>query len=308
MDDSGVARQICSGLERKGCRGRIVSIQHLTDLKKEIDLSHNQGVFDELFYRECLSGFQFNFSEAFPNARSIIITSAPQPQQKVSFQFEGRTYDFTVPPTYSYHTDQLVEKAIMDVLEPMKWHIYKARLPEKLLAVRSGLAKYGKNNIAYIEGSGTFHRLKVFLSDLPAVEDSWAEPKMMEECGKCSACIKKCPTNAILSDRFLIRAERCLTFHNERPAEFPDWIDPAWHNCLIGCMVCQLVCPANRGLRNQFGEGESFTEEETALVTKGVSVDQLPRSTADKLQRLGLLEDVGLITRNLNVLIRQRSS
>jgi len=308
MDDSGVARQICSGLERKGCRGRIVSIQHITDLKKEIDLSHNHGVFDELFYRECLSGFQFNFSEAFPNARSIIITSAPQPQQKVRFQFEGRTYAFTVPPTYSYWTDQLVEKVIMDVLGPMKCHTYKARLPAKLLAVRSGLAKYGKNNIAYIEGLGTFHRLKVFLSDLPVVEDSWAEPEMMEQCGKCSACIKKCPTNAILSDRFLIRAERCLTFHNERPAEFPDWIDPAWHNCLIGCMVCQLVCPANRGLTNQFGEGESFTDKETALVSRGVSVDQLPRLTADKLQRLGLLGDVALITRNLNVLLRQRSS
>jgi epoxyqueuosine reductase len=73
-------------------------------------------------------------------------------------------------------------------------------------------------------------------------------------------------------------------------------------------MVCQLVCPANRGLRDQFGEGESFTEKETALVSRGVSIDQLPRSTADKLERLGLLEDVGLITRNLNVLLRQRLS
>jgi len=308
MDASGVARQILSGLEKKGCRGRIVSIQHVTDLKKEIDLSHSQGVLDDLLYRERLSGFQFNFSEASPDAKSIIITSTPQPQQKVSFQSEGRTYDCIVPPTYAYHTDRLVEKVIMNGLEPMKCHVYKARLPDKLLAVRSGLAKYGKNNIAYIEGLGTFHRLKVFLSDFPAVEDTWSELEMLERCGKCSACIRECPTSAILSDRFLIRAERCLTFHNERQAEFPGWIDPAWHNCLIGCMVCQLVCPANRGVRSQYGKGESFTEEETALVTKGVSADQLPRLTADKLQRLGLLEDVGLVTRNLNVLIRQRSS
>lgn len=234
MDASGVARQILSGLERKGCRGRIVSIQHIADLKEEIDLSHRQGLIDDLLYRERLTWFQFNFSEALPDARSIIITSAPQPQQKVTFQFQGRACDFTVPPTYSDHTDRLVEKAIMDVLGPLDCHLYKARLPEKLLAVRSGLAKYGKNNIAYIEGLGYFHRLRVFLSDLPAVEDTWSESEMMEQCVKCSACIKKCPTNAILSDRFLIRAERCLTFHNERQAEFPDWIDPAWHNCLIG--------------------------------------------------------------------------
>ena len=308
MDASGVARQILSGLEKKGCRGRIVSIQHVTDLKKEIDLSHNQGVLDDLLYRERLSGFQFNFSEAFPNARSIIITSAPQPQQKVIFQFEGSTYGFTVPPTYSSHTDRLVEKAIMDALRPVKCHVYKARLPEKLLAVRSGLAKYGKNNIAYIDGLGTFHRLKVFLSDLPAVEDTWSESEMLERCGKCSACIKKCPTGAIPSDRFLIRADRCLTFHNEREAEFPDWIDPAWHNCLVGCMVCQLVCPANRGVRGQYGKGENFSEKETDLVLRGASVERVPRPTADKLRRLGLLDDVGLLARNLKVLIRQRSS
>jgi len=308
MDASGVARQILSGLERRGCRGRIVSVHRVADLKEEIDLSHNQGVLDDLLYRERLSGFQFNFSEAFPNARSIIITSAPQPQQKVIFQFEGSTYGFTVPPTYSSHTDRLVEKAIMDALRPVKCHVYKARLPEKLLAVRSGLAKYGKNNIAYIEGLGTFHRLKVFLSDLPAVEDTWSESEMLERCGKCSACIKKCPTGAIPSDRFLIRADRCLTFHNEREAEFPDWIDPAWHNCLVGCMVCQLVCPANRGARGQYGKGENFSEKETDLVLRGVSVERVPRPTADKLRRLGLLDDVGLLARNLKVLIRQRSS
>jgi epoxyqueuosine reductase len=308
MDASGVARQILSGLERKGCRGRIVSVNRITDLKKEIDLSHSQGVLDDLFYRERLTWFQFSFSEAFPNARSIIIASAPQPQQRVTFQFEGRTFDFIVPPTYSDHTDRLLEKAIMDVLRPVTCQIQRARLPEKLLAVRSGLARYGKNNIAYIEGLGSFHRLRVFLSDLPADEDTWSESEMMEQCGRCSACIKKCPTGAILSDRFLIRAERCLTFHNERKADFPDWIDPAWHNCLVGCMVCQLVCPANKAVRGQFGKGESFTEKETALVLKGVSADQVPRLTANKLQRLGLLEDVALLARNLNVLIRQRSS
>lgn len=73
-------------------------------------------------------------------------------------------------------------------------------------------------------------------------------------------------------------------------------------------MVCQLVCPADKEVRSWFGEGASFTEEETALLISGASADQLPPLTADKLRRLGLLEDVGLITRNLNVLLKQRSS
>jgi epoxyqueuosine reductase len=305
VDAPGLAREVCLGLERKGYPCRIVSIRHIADLRTEIKCRHEQGDLNELFYHESLSGFEFNFAEDFPKARSIIITSAPQPQQKARFQFQGRAYAFTVPPTYSHWTDQLVEKAIMDVLEPSKSSIYKARLPGKLLAVRSGLAKYGKNNITYVDGLGSFHRLKAFLSDIPATEDSWAESEMMEQCRTCSACVKKCPTNAILSDRFLIRAERCLTFHNERQAEFPDWINPAWHNCLIGCMVCQLACPANKGLRDWFVEGEKFTEEETELLWKGISSDRLPQSTAAKVERLGLLEDVGLVSRNLKVLLSQ---
>jgi epoxyqueuosine reductase len=307
-DVSRIAKQVRSRLKTKGYRGQIVSIGHIADLKAEIDSDHRRGLLDELFYGERLTGFQFSLPESFPNARSIIIASAPQMQQKVTFRFEGRTRVFTIPPTYSTGTDRLMEKLIMEVLEPTGYSIHEARLPEKLLAVRCGLAKYGKNNVTYTEGLGSFHRPIVILSDLPVVEDTWGGLEMMEQCHKCTACIKKCPTNAIPSDRFLIHAERCLTFHNERAGEFPDWIDPGWHNSLIGCMVCQSVCPVNREIRNQFEEGESFTEKETSLLLGGVSADQLPKATADKLERLGLLEDVGLISRNLSALLRQRIS
>ncbi len=197
---------------------------------------------------------------------------------------------------------------LSDILKTKGFNLYSAELPEKLLAVRSGLAQYGKNNITYIEGTGSFHRLRAFLSDLPDIEDSWLGLQSMELCNKCSACINKCPTGAIAPHRFLIQAEKCLTFHNERQAEFPDWIEPSWHNCLIGCMACQSVCPANKKLLNRFEEKESFTEEETGLILKGTSRYQLPRATIGKLQRIYLWDDMDIIPRNLNVLIEQRSS
>ena len=49
--------------------------------------------------------------------------------------------------------------------------------------------------------------------------------------------MNKCPTKAIRQDRFLISAEQCLTFFNEKPDDFPEWVNPVWHNCLIGCMI-----------------------------------------------------------------------
>jgi epoxyqueuosine reductase len=242
-----------------------------------------------------------------PEAKSIIITTAPQPQQRVCFDFKGNSHHFTIPPTYSCKTDAIIEKTLSNVLKPQGFTIKSARLPQKLLAVRCGLAQYGKNNIAYIEGMGSFHRLRVFLSDLPPVEDKWLELKSMEKCNKCSACIKKCPTSAIVPDRFLIRAERCLTFHNERKGPFPAWLKPSSHNCWIGCMVCQLVCPENKKFYNCFEETEHFTEKETDLILKGMPKSRLPRTTVNKPRRIDLLEDLDLLPRNLDVLLKQRS-
>jgi len=96
------------------------------------------------------------------------------------------------------------------------YQIARMALPLKILAVRSELASYGKNNISYIPGMGSFYRLIAFYSDFPCQEDIWLEPQMMKHCHNCSACLDNCPTGAITSGGFLLHAERCITFHNER--------------------------------------------------------------------------------------------
>jgi epoxyqueuosine reductase len=37
----------------------------------------------------------------------------------------------------------------------------------KRLAVRSGLARYGRNNVTYVEGMGSFLELSASLTDMP---------------------------------------------------------------------------------------------------------------------------------------------
>jgi epoxyqueuosine reductase len=109
---------------------------------------------------------------------------------------------------------------------------------------------------------------------------------MMEACRKCSACLRHCPAGAITGERFLLHAERCLTFHNEKPGDVPfaDWIDPAWHHCLVGCLQCQRVCPQNRQVWSWVQEGVAFSEEETALLLEGVPLDRLPAAILKKLE------------------------
>jgi epoxyqueuosine reductase len=92
-------------------------------------------------------------------------------------------------------------------------------------------------------------------------------------------------------------------FHNEKPADrpFPGWLDPKSHNCLIGCLPCQLVCPENRPFTDWFEGDESFTEEETALIMEGASIDRFSEATVKKLERLELLEPLATLPRNLGV-------
>jgi epoxyqueuosine reductase len=232
---------------------------------------------------------------------------------------------FIIPPTYfEQGTENRVREFLARVLEPAGYRVAEAVLPKKLLAVRSGLAAYGKNNISYVPGMGSFFGLIAVYSDLPAQEDNWREPQVMESCRNCSACLRHCPVGAIpstspldsardelragTSERFLLRAERCITFHNEKPSDvpFPAWMDPSWHNCLIGCLHCQRVCPQNREFLPWVEEGIEFSPEETALLLQGVALDQLPPATAKKLEQSDTIDLLDVFPRNLAVLLNNR--
>jgi epoxyqueuosine reductase len=178
-----------------------------------------------------------------------------------------------------------------------------AFLPLKTLAVRSGLAEYGRNNICYVDGWGSHLQLVGAFTDLPCGDDAWRRSKAMDLCDSCEECLHNCPTGAITGSRFLLRAEICLTFHNESTDDFPDWIEPDWHHCLIGCMRCQSVCPMNSDVEARYEDRLSFTEAETEQLIGQEPFELLPPETSAKLRSLELTEDHRILRRNLRMLI-----
>ena len=304
-------REILKKVEENGFKGSILPISRLKDIELEFKTNFEQGIFDEEFYRERLSVFNFNFKQFFQEAKSIIIVAVPVPQHEVTFILEGNKISTILPPTYLFY-DQIsiqIEELLNSLLKPDGFQVVEAYLHFKSLAVHSGLAKYGRNNITYIPGMGSFHKLSVFYSDVPYEEDTWKEYELTEMCGKCQACIRNCPTGAISADRFIINAEKCLTFLNEKPSDvaFPDWLDPSKHNCLVGCMICQKVCPLNREHRNWIEQGLEFTEEETNQILQGIPFDELHSITKNKLSKSELDYYFKSLSRNLKILIQRES-
>jgi epoxyqueuosine reductase len=292
----------------RGWKGRVVPIHYLRDLQEEIEGRHRQELFDEEFYQERLAGFEFDSPGDLPEARSLIVVAVPQPQIRFTFSWSGEAVPLVVPPTYLHwrETDEQVEAFVTGILGAEGYRALEVALPEKLLAARSGLGAYGRNNVCYVEGLGSFHRPVALVSDLPCPEDTWQEARMMERCQTCQACLHACPTGAITTERFLLYAERCLTFRNEKPGSvpFPAWVDPAWHNCLVGCMICQRVCPENKEVLGWVEEGVEFSQEETGLLLEGVTPDRLPAPLVEKLRQWDLLDLVDILPRNLGVLLR----
>ena len=306
--ESTVLDRFWGELVTRGYQGRIVSAQHLADLKEGIEAHYLEGRFDEEFYRERLTGFRFSPPETLPVFRSIIIVAVPRPQTEAVFNWRGQSLSLILPPTYTDYKKiaQRVASVLTGVLESSGYRVAQSQLPFKLLAVRSGLGAYGRNNICYVPGMGSFLELVGLYSDLPCPEDKWQDLLMMEACRNCHACVRHCPTGAITEERFLLHAERCIVFHNERPSSvpFPTWIDPSWHNCLEGCMHCQRVCPEDKSFWGWIEGREEFSEEETALLLRGSPQDRLPQETIGKLERLDILGDLELFPRNLGVFLR----
>jgi len=307
MSNNELMKQLSNRMEEQGFRWRMVSLEHVEELKEEIFQRKRSGEIAEEVYRGYMTGFETSVAEALPGARSIIVVVAPQPRYQVGFTRDGEVHYFTIPPTYLHHTDQEVERVLRSVLEPSGYRFSQACLPEKLLTVRSGLGRYGRNNITYIEGMGSFYRPRAYYSDLPCEQDHWQPAAMMDICKKCNVCVDACLPGALSRERFIVQADKCITFFSEIDLPWPQWVGSCWDKdskCLVGCMKCQLKCPKNRENRDKVESLEVFSRQETSILLEEKEPDRLPVDLLEKLERLYLVEYIPILSKNLNILFQ----
>jgi epoxyqueuosine reductase len=285
---------------------RTVSIIHLKDLQAEINEWKRNGLITEKFYEQNYGQFSFQPPTTLQNARSIIVIGVPQKIIPVEFFHKWKRYQTVIPPTYVYSEIRATCKEILSrILGKKGYSVERAILPMKLLAVKSGLGKYGKNNICYVDGMGSFTRLEAFYTDYEFPTDDWCEKEIMESCTTCSLCQNACPTQCIPKERFLIHADHCLTYFNENEGNFPPSIPVQSHNALIGCMHCQIVCPQNKKFLEYNRNVIGFTEEEISCILRKTSREQIPQSLAKKLVDINLYEDYPHLQRNFTVLMNK---
>lgn len=118
---------------------------------------------------------------------------------------------------------------------------------EREFARRAGLGWQGQNTMLINPRRGSYFFLAVLLVEL---ELEYDEPFAENRCGSCSRCVEACPTGALLGwdegGAPVIDATRCISYLTiEQKGPIPRELRSAIGNRVLGCDICQEVCPWN---------------------------------------------------------------
>jgi epoxyqueuosine reductase len=116
-----------------------------------------------------------------------------------------------------------------------------APILERPLAEKAGLGWTGKHSLILHPDAGSWFFLGELLINLPLPTDV----PIKDGCNTCVACIKSCPTDAIVAP-YVVDARRCISYLTiELQTAIPEEFRPLIGNRIYGCDDCQLVCPVN---------------------------------------------------------------
>jgi epoxyqueuosine reductase len=184
---------------------------------------------------------------------------------------------------------QQLASRIEHELGPHRYRVFVDSAPvlEKPLAQKAGLGWIGKHTNLIDRDAGSWFFLGEIYTDLPLPTDAPADA----HCGTCEACLKACPTGAIVAP-FELDARLCISYLTiELPGPIPPELRPLIGNRIYGCDDCQLVCPWNRfarltgepDFRARYGL-DSATLVELFGWSEGVFLD---RTAGSAIRRLG---------------------
>ena len=211
---------------------------------------------------------------------------------KISKYAYGQDYHFVIK-------DKLKEllKFIQTEIGDVGGRVFVDSAPvlDKAWAAKSGLGWIGKNSNLITKQVGSFYFIAELIID---IELEYDDPTT-DHCGSCTACIDACPTQAIV-EPYVVDGSKCISYFTielkdqipyEMKGKFDDW--------MIGCDVCQDVCPWNRfskphnePLFNPNQEMLSYSKSDWLEITEDVFKKVFKNSAVKRTKLEGLKRNV----------------
>jgi epoxyqueuosine reductase len=183
-----------------------------------------------------------------PQAHSTEVFAAPDPDKPrgwISRYAWGDDYHETIREKLN----AFVTTMRAHFREPFDARAYvdTGAILERVAAKYAGLGWLAKNTCLINQQLGSWLFLGVIITTLdlePTLAPDEAPPRDL--CGTCTRCLDACPTQAFAAP-YVLDARRCISYLTiELRGVIPEELRPQVGAHVIGCDICQDVCPWNR--------------------------------------------------------------
>src|SRR5438105_7398138 len=249
-----------------------------------------------------------------PDARSVIALAFPYPLPPVvpppGREGLGGGTESPRGRIASYALGRDYHEVLLERMQPLlamlreqghraKSYVDHGWMLDRAAAARAGIGWLGKNTNLLVPGTGS----QVLLCEIVTSAELDHDEPIKKSCGGCDACLRVCPTGALVAPGVLDN-RRCISFWTiEHRGSIPREMRPLIGDWIFGCDLCQEICPINAGARPSFPDSQAVEAfgppiearprlEELLTLDEDAFRTRFRESAVWRTRRAGLLRNV----------------
>jgi epoxyqueuosine reductase len=240
-----------------------MGVVNLGELQPEFETFYyqwlKQGYHGDMAYMNKNAKQRFQPDMLLENAKTAVVVMASYYHDKPKMNSRYKISRYALGLDYHYVVKQKLNtllKDIQTIIPEINGRAFtdSAPVPERYLAVKSGLGFIGKNGMLINADLGSYAFIGVLYLDaeLGEIEQNSLgkddlQGKEFNQCADCELCMSACPNGAIIEPG-IVDSNKCISYRTiEYKGEFDAKDKLAGY--IFGCDICQQVCPYNKDIK-----------------------------------------------------------
>lgn len=213
----------------------------------------DQGFGADMFFLKTQKARRKSIDQLLPGARSVVVCALRFPEGVAPVPLDAGERAYGKVARYALHEDYhgrllpLLETLAREIderagTEGALAYVDTGAISERAFAKAAGLGWVGKHSLLINQQEGSWFWLGEIITRAEIAADS----PVADRCGTCRRCIDACPTGAIFENLRAVDSRKCLSYWNiEHRGAIPAHLHKPMGDWLLGCDICQEVCPWN---------------------------------------------------------------